>query len=159
MIVIELGARYPNLPHAVVANDPGPVHLTEIEHQLYPGFAAQMAGPAGEDVRRQRVSDLGPTVSDELARHIVDTMCAVPLATARALIEHVETWNGVAALSLCEVPLLIIVTRTGGSNDPARLKAINPGAHIGMTVGSGHFNQLEVPEQVNAMIERFLELL
>jgi hypothetical protein len=26
----------------------------------------------------------------------------------------------------------------------------------GKTVGSGHFVQLEVPEQVNAMIERFL---
>jgi pimeloyl-ACP methyl ester carboxylesterase len=25
-----------------------------------------------------------------------------------------------------------------------------------MTVGAGHFHQLEVPEQVNAMIERFL---
>ena len=27
-----------------------------------------------------------------------------------------------------------------------------------MTVGAGHFHQLEVPEQVNAMIERFLAL-
>jgi hypothetical protein len=26
----------------------------------------------------------------------------------------------------------------------------------GKTVGSGHFCQLEVPEQLNAMIERFL---
>jgi hypothetical protein len=29
---------------------------------------------------------------------------------------------------------------------------------IGQTVGSGHFNQLEVPGQVNAMIEKFLAL-
>jgi hypothetical protein len=29
---------------------------------------------------------------------------------------------------------------------------------IGQTVGAGHFNQLEVPEQVNAMIERFLQI-
>jgi hypothetical protein len=27
-----------------------------------------------------------------------------------------------------------------------------------ITVGAGHFHQLEVPEQVNAMIERFLHL-
>jgi pimeloyl-ACP methyl ester carboxylesterase len=27
-----------------------------------------------------------------------------------------------------------------------------------MTVGSGHFHQLEVPEQVNAFIERFLRV-
>ena len=27
---------------------------------------------------------------------------------------------------------------------------------VAITVGAGHFHQLEVPEQVNAMIERFL---
>jgi hypothetical protein len=29
---------------------------------------------------------------------------------------------------------------------------------FGMTVGAGHFHQLEVPEQVTAMIERFLKV-
>jgi hypothetical protein len=29
---------------------------------------------------------------------------------------------------------------------------------IGQTVGAGHFIQLEVPDQVNAMIERFLTI-
>jgi hypothetical protein len=29
----------------------------------------------------------------------------------------------------------------------------------GKTVGSGHFCQLEVPEQVNPMIERFLTVV
>jgi hypothetical protein len=27
-----------------------------------------------------------------------------------------------------------------------------------VTVGTGHFHQIEVPDQVNAMIDRFLEL-
>ena len=44
------------------------------------------------------------------------------------------------------------------SNDPARLLPFNPDLHVGMTVGAGHFHQLEVPEQVTAMIERFLEV-
>ena len=30
---------------------------------------------------------------------------------------------------------------------------------FGQTVGSGHFCQLEVPGQVNAMLERFLGVL
>ena len=29
-------------------------------------------------------------------------------------------------------------------------------AGLGWTVGAGHFNQLEVPDQVNTMIEGFL---
>jgi len=31
-----------------------------------------------------------------------------------------------------------------------------PNVVNGWTVGAGHFNQLEVPDQVNAMIEGFL---
>jgi pimeloyl-ACP methyl ester carboxylesterase len=41
--------------------------------------------------------------------------------------------------------------------DALRLRQIKPDLEIGVTVGAGHFNQLEVPQQVNAMIERFLE--
>jgi hypothetical protein len=33
-----------------------------------------------------------------------------------------------------------------------------PAITIGQAVGSGHFIQLEVPDQVNAMIERFLTI-
>ena len=44
----------------------------------------------------------------------------------------------------------------GPINDAAALRALNPVLRTGQTVGAGHFNQLEVPEQVNAMIERFL---
>jgi pimeloyl-ACP methyl ester carboxylesterase len=34
-----------------------------------------------------------------------------------------------------------------------------PEFHFGHVVGSGHFCQLEVPAQVNAMIDRFLALV
>jgi len=42
--------------------------------------------------------------------------------------------------------------------DLARLRELCPHVMIGQTVGAGHFHQLEVPVQVNAMIDRFLEL-
>jgi hypothetical protein len=29
---------------------------------------------------------------------------------------------------------------------------------IGQTVGAGHYHQLEVPDQVNAMVERFIAI-
>jgi pimeloyl-ACP methyl ester carboxylesterase len=43
--------------------------------------------------------------------------------------------------------------------DALRLRRINPDLHVGITVGAGHFDQLEVPDQVNAMIERFLQVM
>lgn len=157
MIAIELGARHPYLPRALVADDPGPVHPTDLAVRAYEGFAAQLAGPQGEDVRRAWVVDgVGPTASDELRRKIIDTMCSVPLPIARAVIEGVTRWNGLGALVLCCAPLLVLGSQPGGSNDPSRLQPLKPDACFGMTVGAGHFHHLEVPEQVNAMIERFL---
>ena len=41
---------------------------------------------------------------------------------------------------------------------PALAEAV-PQVVTGQTVGAGHFNMLEVPEQVNSMIERFLRTL
>ena len=42
------------------------------------------------------------------------------------------------------------------SSDLARLRQLCPRVVTGQTVRAGHFHQLEVPEQVNAMIDRFL---
>jgi pimeloyl-ACP methyl ester carboxylesterase len=39
----------------------------------------------------------------------------------------------------------------------AEVRALVPGSLVGQTVGCGHFNMVEVPEQVNAMMDRFLE--
>jgi pimeloyl-ACP methyl ester carboxylesterase len=156
MIAIELGARHPSLPRALVADDPGPVYPTDVASSLYVGFAEELAGPSGEDVRRAWVVDgVGPTADDELRTKIVETMCSVPVEVARAVIEGAIRWNGVGALIMCDVPLLVLGSEPGGSNDPSRLQALKPGTRFGITVGAGHFHQLEVPDQVNAMIERF----
>ncbi|WP_036375768.1 hypothetical protein [Micromonospora sp. ATCC 39149] len=49
-------------------------------------------------------------------------------------------------------------TGTSQPLTPGRPRRLAPQAHIGQAAGSGHFVQLEVPAQVNAMIDRHLEL-
>ena len=93
---------------------------------------------------------------DELARWIVDHMSAVPLPIATAVIRQLNEWNGRDAFGRCALPILLIRASLGASPDALRLRELNPDLHVGITVGAGHFHQLEVPEQVNAMIERFL---
>jgi pimeloyl-ACP methyl ester carboxylesterase len=157
-IAVELAARYPTLPSAVVALDPGPLHSTPEAQRVYTGLADQLDGPEGEAVREVWVRDDVAMMDDqELAHRILETMCSVPLPIAAAVIRHSVAWNGLAALAMCRAPLLVVLTEPRGSNAPERLRAIRPDVRVGVTVGSGHFHQLEVPDQINAMVARFLE--
>jgi pimeloyl-ACP methyl ester carboxylesterase len=157
MIAIEIAARYPGLHAAVVALDPGPIDPLPQARQMFESLAEQLEGPDGEAARRAYVDDLFlPTDDAGRKRSIVEAMGSVPLAIAAETIRGVVSWNGVGALLLCKAPLLVVRSRTGGSNDPARLLALKPDVQIGVTVGAGHFHQLEVPEQVTPMIERFV---
>jgi hypothetical protein len=85
---------------------------------------------------------------------------AVPLSVAAAGIRGIAAWNGVAALALCDAPLLLLRSAPEESHDNelARLLSLKPDIHVGLTVGAGHFHQLEVPDQVTPMIERFLHV-
>jgi pimeloyl-ACP methyl ester carboxylesterase len=154
IVAIELAARYPSLPAAVVVVDPSPINMTLETRCLLEAFATQLDGPDGVAARRTLVdSEFMFRATDDVdrRRRIVETLCAVPLTLAATVIREMVAWNGVGAL-------LALLSSTGGSNDPARLLALRPDFQIGVTVGSGHFNQLEVPEQVNAMIDRFLQV-
>jgi pimeloyl-ACP methyl ester carboxylesterase len=158
MIAVELAARHPSVPRALVLVDPGPIDPLPSTIKFFEGFVEQLNGPSGEEVRRQYVQDMG-SYDDELGQWIADLMCRVPLPIAIAGIHGVNAWNGVTALGLCTVPTLLLRSSLGPDSDPVRLLNIKPDLQVGITVGAGHFHQLEVPEQVNAMIERFLELL
>jgi pimeloyl-ACP methyl ester carboxylesterase len=66
-------------------------------------------------------------------------------------------FDGESALAGATVPVLSIGSAVP-ANSAADLRRACPAITIGQTVGAGHFIQLEVPDQVNAMIERFLAI-
>jgi pimeloyl-ACP methyl ester carboxylesterase len=76
---------------------------------------------------------------------------------AAAILQAMGEFDGAGALSRATVPVLSIGS-AHPPNSAADLRRACPGITIGQTVGSGHFNQLEVPDQVNAMIEKFLAI-
>jgi pimeloyl-ACP methyl ester carboxylesterase len=160
MIGIELAASHPSAVSAVVAVDPGPIDPLPEARELFLNLADGLESADGEDARRAYVEEVGSRTPDvELRRWIVESMCSAPLEVAAAMIRGVNEWDGVAAFESCDVPLLVLRSTPMGSNAPERLLARKPDVQIGITVGAGHFHQLEVPEQVNAMIERFLASL
>ena len=158
MIGVELAAHRPSLPRAVIGVDPGPLAYLPTTAAAYAELADSFAGVDGRNVQRDYVSEMpGPGASDELARQIVETMCGVPLPIAIAVLRGVVDWDGGAAVARCiDTPMLVIRAYVSETDEPARLRALKPDIEYGVTVGAGHFNHLEAPEQVNGMIERFL---
>ncbi|HVU77681.1 MAG TPA: alpha/beta hydrolase [Gaiellaceae bacterium] len=155
MIAVELAARHPAVASALVLVDPGPIDPLPETIELFRALRDALEGPDGEDVRRLYTQRMGAR-DEELARWIVELMGKVPLPVAAAVVRGVAEWNGVGAFSLCTLPVLLLRSELDEQPDAVRLRALRPDLHVGITVGAGHFHQLEVPEQVNAMIERFL---
>src|SRR6266516_22992 len=77
---------------------------------------------------------------------IIGQMPSTPPGIAAEIMRVMGGFDGAGVLAKVAVP----------SNRSADLRRLCPAITIGQTVGAGHFNQLEVPDQVNAMIERFL---
>ena len=88
---------------------------------------------------------------------IIEVLPAVAPEVAAAVLRAMGEFEGAGLLGRATVPVLSIGS-AGPANSAADLRRACPAITIGQTVGAGHFIQLEVPEQVNAMIEQFLTI-
>jgi pimeloyl-ACP methyl ester carboxylesterase len=157
VVALELTARDPQLAAALVLVDPPPVTAKSPELRgVLAGLVAGIAGPEHDAVRRSMVNGMFlPTSDPALKARVIAEMAAAPQHVAASAIDAALTWEGDAVLRALTIPTLFIGAERP-SYDAAALCALSPNIVTGQTVGAGHFNQLEVPEQVNAMIERFL---
>jgi pimeloyl-ACP methyl ester carboxylesterase len=96
-----------------------------------------------------------PTSDKKLVADTLRVMLAAPGHVASAAMRGIIGFDGVAAAARCKVPALHIAA-TPPLNQPHQMSQWLPTVVNGMTVGAGHFNQLEAAEQVNGMIEGFL---
>jgi pimeloyl-ACP methyl ester carboxylesterase len=84
-------------------------------------------------------------------------MSSAPQHVMVSAFEGLRDYDPTEAAKGISVPSLYIAAdEAQPRSDMPRLYELAPQMLYGKTVGSGHFCQLEVPEQVNAMIERFL---
>ena len=88
---------------------------------------------------------------------ILDAMTAAPQHVMVSAFEGLRDYDpDVAKDTKLPPSLFVAANEPVPRSDMTRLHELIPALHFGQTVGSGHFCQLEVPDQVNAMIERFL---
>jgi pimeloyl-ACP methyl ester carboxylesterase len=117
-----------------------------------------LRGPEYRDEQRRFLGDLTflPTDNPGDKARILDVMSSAPQhVMGNALEHHILRWDGAGAAAACAVPALYIGAATPLA-DVARFRELCPHLVVGQTVGAGHFHNQLVPEQVNAMIERFL---
>jgi pimeloyl-ACP methyl ester carboxylesterase len=84
---------------------------------------------------------------------ILASVTATPAIIAAAAWRAIEQFDAESALGEVRVPLLAISSGGEEAGLPAHHR---DKMTVRQTVGAGHFSQLEVPDQVNPMIERFL---
>jgi pimeloyl-ACP methyl ester carboxylesterase len=156
LIALVLAARYPDLPAAIVTLDSLVVPTAEV-HEVVPALVAALRSPAFREVQRQFVSEMLflPTDDADRKARILDTMSSAPQHVMASAFEHLSACDTAAVAAACKIPFLALYAEHVFS-DLAQLRALCPHVITGQTVGAGHFHQLEAPEQINAMIERFL---
>ena len=83
---------------------------------------------------------------------------AVPQPQWIAHFETMFAWNDKAVdrLKVCKLPIPYIEDDGGHYSDLALFSEVCSQLAVGKVVGSGHFPTLEVPDQVNAMIQHFI---
>lgn len=157
-IAFEIAAARPDMVSAIVLLDPIPiVPLRSLREQRAPLLSA-LAGPDYRDAFRGFVESrmFRPTDDPTIRARIVDDMCATPQHVLEPTFADLTDWTGERLAHQVHCPVLFITAGDGMPADMARTRELLPGMELGRTVGCGHFVHLFSPEQVDAMIDRFI---
>src|SRR5262249_6825267 len=155
-IVLATAARHPELPRAVALCDPAVLLPAFMTGSIGP-FLAALRTPAYREAARAFIEQrlFGPHDDKPRAAQITEGMLATPQHVMHSAFENLIGFDGDAAARACKVPVLLIDAEVP-LPDRARFREACPQLVCAQTAGAGHFHQLEVPDQVNAMLERFL---
>jgi pimeloyl-ACP methyl ester carboxylesterase len=107
--------------------------------------------------RRQFIANnlFMPTSDKALVDRVLQVMMASPTHVAAGAMKGVLGFDGPGAAARCKVPALHLAAQPP-LNPPHLMSQWLPNVVNGWTVGAGHFNMMEAPDQVPAMIEAFL---
>ena len=156
-VALETAYRYPELVSAACLIDTAfqaPLERQEILAPLLP----DLQGNDYENAYRKIMVALSLTSDREELESVLSTLPRAPQhVLLSALQEHMERHDFAKAAACCSVPVAYIGASVPLANVD-QLKQLIPDIKIGQTLGSGHFSPWLVPEQVNAMLRRFLDL-
>jgi pimeloyl-ACP methyl ester carboxylesterase len=135
------------------------VVLPSAARAAIPSLLEELRGPDYQNVLRGYASKslFIPTDNEQRKERILRSMSSAPQHVVVAAFEGLRDYDPAEAAGGLAVPgVYIAADELQPRSDMTRFHEMFSDILYGKTVGSGHFCQLEVPAQVNAMIERFL---
>ncbi len=158
VVAFAFAVRYPKLPSAIVTIDAGLAPPQAVGTALS-NFIDRLRGPGYRTALGDYATSALFLPSDDAERkaRILAIMIAAPQHVVVSALEGGHAYDASEAKGRLVAPVLYIAADESPPRaDMARLRELVPELYYGHIVGSGHFCQLEVPQQVNAMIDRFL---
>jgi pimeloyl-ACP methyl ester carboxylesterase len=156
-IGLEMAARHPNLPAAIVALDGVIVPPQPVLDAMAP-LGEALRSPAWFEAMHGFVeSGFLPTDDAELRHRAHAELERLPQHVHIGVFDGMLAWDAVAAARACNAPFLYVESGNGLS-DLRHLAQLCPHLMTGRTVGVGHNQMVATPQQVIAMIERFIAL-
>lgn len=165
-VALELCGRFPALACGLIMIDSVVLPSKQVREspdlrQLIEG----MGGPDYLEISRANAWDFGCDYDDPARRKMIYEECilpptvATPQHVAYSTIKNAIAYDQEPAAANCRIPMAYIsadVPLVNASRDLDHLQRLCPQLVTAKTMLAGHFNTIEVADQVNAMIERFL---
>lgn len=153
-IAIELAAEHPGFAKALIILDSAFLY-TEMVQKVIQGFSHGLKADPKACI--EQIVENGSLPTDRLKKEILHNLLKTPAYVWFSTFENMLKWDKKAAhqIKRCTLPILYIEAANQLVDMP-RFKELCPHLIQGKIVGTGHFLPLEVPDQVNPMIERYL---
>ncbi|MCC6746061.1 MAG: alpha/beta hydrolase [Deltaproteobacteria bacterium] len=156
LVALEVAARDPERVVGAALLD-SPILLGAETGPIFKELLAALAGPNYVEVFRAFNAQCFFPYEDAARRErLLNEMCSVPREVVLPALEAIVTYDSAAACARISAPLLYL--RGLNAVSEALWHEHVPHGLWGQPTGAGHFHQLEVPDQVNAMLDRFLAL-
>lgn len=156
-IALELAARYPDLPAAIVLLDSVVFPLPGLKEKVLLPVEATLRGRTYREGIREAIEGLFlPTDDQERKTRVIERAMTTSQHVALSTFQnHLIDYDASASAEACQVPVGYIAA-TNPMSDLARFRSLCPQLVTGQLMQAGHFAPLLVPDQVNSMIEGFL---
>ena len=157
LIALDVAARYGDRISAAVILEA----MVAAPESRVAGLGPVLAGVRTEGYRAVLTGLMnyltGPHFDAAERARLVRTVTSCPQHVLVSAMEDMLAFDSAAAAARVTCPLLYLGTSTTYA-DLDRLRQLCPQLVTGQLVGCGHYFPLEVPEQLNAMVGRFLQI-